>query len=399
MATTNQDQQNEHLPSHAVLENHENRVSSSSMSAYSRLCSATHIGSGFIITAAHCLINRVCDIPAGDGVVQLASLNKLGIKYLSSADGLTQTAFHDHTAIEAIVFHHGFLGLKRGYNQPDPQHQYDLALIKTNHLSFADAAELPHPSANNFSPQHISGPLYVFGAGQESSEFIRHQMSLPGLPMQPLPPLSSPAQTYFYGKVLATTLKLETLIKWRTHELLQATPTEASHAKQHLQPLTTSRPTAFSCVEEHAYPPKFQHTGDGFTYPQTLYRAINELDKPIGQRNQDLLTQVSEYEITRLVREQSLNNMIMATSSSDGTKHSGMIRGVCNGDSGGPLMDESRNIILGVVSFSLHDPVRKQAHAHGSRCGGYTFFPSIYHHLDWIHSAKTSVLAGNHSTN
>ena len=158
-----------------------------SIEDYEGMCSGTHIGSGFILTAAHCITEFVC------GDLKMHELNRIGLKYNRKIR--EAASFSNSSVIKAVVFHHDYYKLQAGYPTPVPQLRHDLALIKTSGLDFADAARLPEPSQHHLSAAQLSGKsLLVYGIGSSyAAQLMRQQLNALGL-------------DYFWGEVTATNL-------------------------------------------------------------------------------------------------------------------------------------------------------------------------------------------------
>lgn len=359
------------------------------MAAYQGLCSGTHIGSGFILTAAHCITHLICN--SNNKTDFKTELSSLGLKYNRNAGGTKQQTFQDGSAIEAVVFHHGYLELKAGLATPVPQHRYDLALIKTSGLAFADAALLPELNQHHLSASRLSGQdLIVYGSGRSGSAQLFRQK------------LATLGKDYFWGKVTGTTLDLQRLIDARTHTLVHSSPARITRIQNYLKdlPNLNQQPTPYSCINNYAYPPIFQHEGrTAYTLPQKLHPNLKELDKPLAARSSQILRAVIEHSATDESRGYGLHPaspnpaMVVTELMADNTP--GRIRGICGGDSGGGLIESQGQTIVGVVSSTID---LTESELHDSACGDpmYLLFPSTYHHLNWLNAAKASILSGNH---
>ena len=385
-------------------------------------CSGTHIGSGFILTAAHCIDDWVCDLTAHNrdhavghtpitGDIK-SKLSRIRLKYNHMVSGAKQPAIQSGSAIEAVVFHHGYFELLPDRPTPITRARYDLALIKTSGLDFADAANLPALSEHHLSAAQLSGKtLLVYGASRENAAFVSRQLSTLGIPyIQPTNLHHLGPKHYFWGKITATTLDLQRRIDSYTDKLVHMSPDHAESLKRYLEPQMklsngkTEPPILHSCINNYAYPPTFKHESRTIAYPQKLYSALKELEKPIADRNPQILQPLGEHVITLRPRKYGLypasTNPPMVVTEVMPDHTSGRINGLCNGDSGGPLIDQQNQAIVGVSSFvKFAEPTtRIRHHQLGSRCGEpkHMYFTSTYHYLNWINAAKASILNGHH---
>ena len=356
--------------------------------AYKSFCTGTHIGSGFILTAAHCITDFVC----GDS--KMTELSRIGLKYNRKTRGGAQQAFQNISAIKAVVFHHGFYELQAGIPAPVMQLRNDLALIKTSGLDFADTARLPELSEHHLSAAQLSGKnLLVYGTGRSyAAQLMRQRLNTLG-------------KDYFWGKVTATNFKLQRFIDLEIDRLVHTTPIEVERLTSFLESLNLShQPTPLSCTNNYAYPPTLQHEVRTPIIPQGKLKssALKELSKPITDRSRQILQPLGEYIATERAREYGLHpassNPPIVVTEVMPDHIPGRIRALCGGDSGGPLMDQQSQTIVGVVSTFIDNYSPELEGLHDPRCGDpiYLLFPSTYHHLNWIKAAKASILNGHH---
>ena len=323
--------------------------------SHREICSAAHIGHGFIITAAHCIdydyLELVCRSGMWDshgidgfGIKHIRRLwkrlydgqsspqiGRFGIKYISQ-DGVMTMGFKD---IESIVYHRGVY--------PDEQYQptrdlvvhaNDIALIKTHPPKpFAKAARLPFSSEERFSLQRIEGRLFFHGIGKH--EDLKSDDS------------------YFGG-----TIKVDRPSYRVSHGTSDAkSPTNSLDVSSSRDSLTVNPKSEepLSC---------WQH----FTYPG---------DRPAVSRREAIRSQAKNT--IRVIADHSGRNGL---------------KKVCSGDSGGPYVysSEEEDILVGVHSSHSRYSKRKG-------CSAYGYMVSTFYHLSWLEKAKKSMTIGrNHST-
>ena len=385
--------------------------------AYDSFCTGTHIGSGVILTAAHCIDDLIFDFTSGSTPSNStwdikSNLSRLGLKYNRMVSGTKQPAIQNSAAIEAVVLHHGYFELLPDRPTPITRNRFDLALIKTSGLDFADAANLPALSEHHLSAAQLSGKtLLVYGASRENAAFVSRQLSTLGIPyIQPTNLHHLGPKYYFWGKITATTLDPQRLIDLHANRLIQMTPNQAAayyhyyfdiYKPKIIKQLNgkTKPQTLPSYINNYVYPSTFQHEDapTKHAYSQEAEAAYEELKKPVANRNPQIIKTLSKHQITMKLRRNGLypastnSPMVVTEAMPDHTP--GRVNGICAGDSGGALMDQQGQTIVGVLSFVDYSDLMQL----GSRCkASYSYSVSTYHHLNWINAAKASILSGHH---
>ena len=117
-------------------------------------CMGTHIGEGFILTAANCVFQDICN----------SGYSLSSLQYRTSG-----SAAWNSGAIEAIAYHKHVhtvssdktLRLSKSKHSANLSAAHDLALIKVSG-DIKASAKVPSPSDSLFSSEKISGRLYVY---------------------------------------------------------------------------------------------------------------------------------------------------------------------------------------------------------------------------------------------
>ena len=345
------------------------------------LCSAAHIGDGFILTAAHCVNNLVCRSGMwgsrgvdGFGIKYIRRLwgrlydgqiGRFGIKYIAQ-DGVMTMGFKD---IESIVYHRGYY--------PDEQYQHnddwvvtanDIALIKTHPPKpFAKAARLPLSSEERFGLQRIEGRLFFHGIGKHEKDGVRSFLD------------SDDSYSYFGG-----TIKVDRPSYLKPHETshVKSEMDSLSVASSHdsLSPTANPNREVLPSCWQHPLPtnPKRRCKNPKRQEPLSCWQYFTYPGERLAVSRQ-------------LVIKNPVKNTVRVTADHAGRNG---LKKVCYGDSGGPYVysSEEEDILVGVHSSGT-------SRMRSRRCFSYGLFVSTFYHLSWIEKAKNSMTMGrNHST-
>ena len=118
-------------------------------------CIGTHIGEGFILTAANCVFEQICKQGGSAG-----GLSSLRLRHRTSEDSVQVV---NSGAIQAIAYHKHLhiVSSDNTVSLPGFSAAHNIALIKVS-SDIQEAAKVPSPSDGRFSSDNISGKLHVY---------------------------------------------------------------------------------------------------------------------------------------------------------------------------------------------------------------------------------------------
>ena len=342
------------------------------------ICSGSHIGGGYILTAAHCVDHFLFTQDNCGG----RDWERLVINILVTDSEHTTRRRKTLSAndVTAIVYH-------RGWRLPPHNHHlitaqtaslYDLALIKVDSkLPFADTAHLPQTTDDhhNFAQFTDDDHVWVYGVGG-------YQLNLS-------PTNLAPARSYFGG--LAHIAKADYFQTLAFNQRIYEDPEQFKRQILNDHRLLASANRNFQL---QMTPPK-DPCRHGPTTSHNIFPPS--------------LTELTSY----LATSTSPHSYILPFTG--GTRHDNPheIISICTGDSGGPVLKAlpsptQKNVLLGVTSLSRnkgtiahiinylnrrHDKYTGCAVESTSTLG---IAINVWQSLPWIHAARYSIAQGHH---
>ncbi|MCY4380777.1 MAG: trypsin-like serine protease [Proteobacteria bacterium] len=444
--TITSDSHNSHEISHqpTEIDNSSQKISESEIKG---TCSAAHIGGGYILTAAHCLMLLCSD--------SSHTFKYFGVRYLTrSKTGQLEDKILTRDKIESIAIHKKFFAFSADSNVYGQHANHDIALIKvrTNALEpFAGTATLP--TTDQYNTQNLDGVLYQHGIGRELSHRHNNLVGIPpevshalgigivypkrGSQNSPSSPLGTRvSSSYFGGSVRVVTndpqfleFRGQSLKKIKADMILDVTqwlknerdsPEKQKYVTQNHEMPNNCGLTPSSSQELSFSHFLFSRDNKYYRYSEEsdLGVIINTFITELQERKSSGKATLSDEEVKKYAdkfvraniagsifhvpvgEEDTINKWLTVTTSGPENDKDRVLK-ACKGDSGGPLVKSvstrSIHVATAATLLQLIDIEGKLLAYKYSKCNTYLQSVNTFAHLGWIAAAKASMAAGKHS--